>query len=94
MQQWVTDDRGGARLVVLADPDAVVSAPAWGLLRSAAAEHPGRFVLADVGAGDPGTWRLLAAALDAGEPQFAVRDGAVLVPRSLPSPGPGRPCPT
>jgi acyl transferase domain-containing protein/acyl carrier protein len=81
VQQWVTDDRGGSRLVVLADPDAVVSAPVWGLLRSAAAEHPGRFALADVRNGGPGRWRLLAAALDAGEPQCAVRDGAVLVPR-------------
>ena len=81
VQQWVTVERGGSRLVVLADPDAVVSAPVWGLLRSAAAEHPGRFALADVGDGGPGTWRLLAAALDVDEPQCAVRDGAVLVPR-------------
>ena len=81
VQQWVTDERGDSRLVVLADPHAIVSAPAWGLLRSAAAEHPGRFALADVGDGGPGTWRLLAAALDAGESQCAVRDGTVLVPR-------------
>ena len=48
VQRWVADDRGGARLVVLADPDALATAPAWGLLRSAAAEHPGRFALAHV----------------------------------------------
>ncbi|WP_143264350.1 type I polyketide synthase, partial [Amycolatopsis kentuckyensis] len=43
---------------------------------SAIAEHAGRFALAGARPGAP-----LAAALDAGEPQFAVRDGAVLVPR-------------
>ena len=93
VQQWVAEEREGARLVVLADPDAVVSAPVWGLLRSAAAEHPGRFALADVGAGGAGTWRLLAAALDAGEPQCAVRDGAVLVPRVAPVPEEAGPAP-
>jgi len=87
VQQWVIDERGGCRLVVLADPEALVSAPVWGLLRSAAAEHPGRFALADIGDGGPGAWRLLAAALDAGEPQCAVRDGAVLVPRVAAWPG-------
>jgi acyl transferase domain-containing protein/acyl carrier protein len=87
VQQWVADDRGDSRLVVLADPQAVVSAPAWGLLRSAMAEHPGRFAVADVGDGGPGTWRLLAAALDADEPQSRVLDGAVLVPRVAAGPG-------
>ena len=81
VQQWVTGDRGDSRLLVLADPDAMASAPACGLLRSAMAEHPGEFALADVTDGGPGTWRLVAAALDAGEPECAVRDGAVLVPR-------------
>jgi NADP-dependent 3-hydroxy acid dehydrogenase YdfG/acyl carrier protein len=80
VQEWVAQDRGG-RLVVLADPDEITSAPAWGLLRSAAAEHPGRFALAHSNGDGPGTWRLLAAALDADEPQCVVRDGAVLVPR-------------
>jgi acyl carrier protein len=86
VQQWVTGERVGDQLVVLADPDAVVSAPVWGLLRSAAAEHPGRFTLANVTGGAAGTWRLLAAALDAGEPQCTVRDGAVLVPRVAAAP--------
>ena len=81
VQQWVTGDRGDSRLLVLADPDAMASAPACGLLRSAMAEHPGEFALADVTDGGPGTWRLVAAALDAGEPECVVRDGAVLVPR-------------
>ncbi|GAA3548097.1 hypothetical protein GCM10022222_34620 [Amycolatopsis ultiminotia] len=47
-------------------------APAWGLIRAAEAENPGRFVLVD---GDP------AAALSTGEPETAVRDGQVYAPR-------------
>ncbi|MFB9931090.1 SDR family NAD(P)-dependent oxidoreductase [Amycolatopsis halotolerans] len=47
-------------------------APAWGLVRAAAAENPGRFALVD---GDPET------ALATGEPETAVRDGQVFAPR-------------
>ncbi|GLX41901.1 hypothetical protein Sros01_79730 [Streptomyces roseochromogenus] len=59
-----------------------------GLLRSAETENPGRFVLADVrdlaeAAGSAGSADLavLAAALDSGEPELLLRDGAVHVPR-------------
>ncbi|MCW2871254.1 type I polyketide synthase, partial [Actinacidiphila oryziradicis] len=64
-------------------PD-IVAAPVWGLLRSAQAEHPGRFVLADLDDA-PESHAVLpsavAAAIAAGEPQFAIRSGAVRVPR-------------
>ncbi|GIG59287.1 polyketide synthase [Longispora fulva] len=55
-------------------------AAAWGLVRSAQAEHPDRFLLIDVepGADLDGS---LPAALAAGEPQVAVRADAVLAPR-------------
>ncbi|MFD9076633.1 type I polyketide synthase, partial [Streptomyces lasiicapitis] len=62
----------------------------WGLVRSAQVENPGRFVLVDaetapgVGSGtgaNPIDASALAAALAAGEPEVAVRDGAVWVPR-------------
>ncbi|HET6705837.1 SDR family NAD(P)-dependent oxidoreductase [Amycolatopsis sp.] len=77
VQRWLLDPRcDGSRLVFLQDPGSPDGAPVWGLVRSAIAEHPGRFVLAGT---RPGA--ALAAALDADEPQFAVRDGAVLVPR-------------
>ncbi|KDN17299.1 hypothetical protein DV20_37340 [Amycolatopsis rifamycinica] len=77
VQRWLLDARcDGSRLVFLQDPASPEGAPVWGLVRSAIAEHPGRFALAGARPGVP-----LAAALDAGEPQFAVRDGAVLVPR-------------
>ncbi|MBO1418193.1 type I polyketide synthase, partial [Streptomyces sp. FH025] len=53
------------------DPQA---AAVWGLVRSAATEHPGRFVLVD---GDDGDEVRLAG----DEPQLAIRAGAVHVPR-------------
>ncbi|MBM7081944.1 SDR family NAD(P)-dependent oxidoreductase [Micromonospora sp. MMS20-R2-29] len=54
------------------------AAALWGLVRAAEAEHPGRFVLVDTD--DSGTDHL-AAALATGEPEVAVRDGGLLVPR-------------
>ncbi|WP_405162984.1 SDR family NAD(P)-dependent oxidoreductase [Nocardia sp. NBC_01499] len=80
--EWLTE----ARLLVLtrnaiavgeqgAD---VASAPVWGLLRSAQSEHPGRFVLIDLDESPDPDW---SALLDLDEPQFAVRDGRLLVPR-------------
>ncbi len=51
-------------------------APVWGLVRAAEAENPGRFVLVD---GEDGVDFL--AALASGEPEVAVRDGKLLVPR-------------
>ncbi|MEU1156293.1 beta-ketoacyl synthase N-terminal-like domain-containing protein, partial [Streptomyces sp. NPDC005918] len=64
-------------------PDApTLDAPAaavWGLIRSAQAEHPGRFVLLDVdqSAGRAAVARALATA----EPQLAVRAGEPMAPR-------------
>ncbi|MDQ7808730.1 type I polyketide synthase [Amycolatopsis sp. A133] len=77
VQRWLLDPRcDGSKLVFLQDPGSPEGAPVWGLVRSAIAEHPGRFALAGA---RPGA--ALSAALEAGEPQFAVRDGVVLVPR-------------
>ncbi|MFF4648144.1 SDR family NAD(P)-dependent oxidoreductase, partial [Streptomyces sp. NPDC001389] len=66
-----------------AGPDPAQAA-VWGLVRSVQSEHPDRFVLVDVEAGVPEGPALdagLAAALATGEPQCAVREGSVLVPR-------------
>ncbi|UED87871.1 type I polyketide synthase [Streptomyces profundus] len=91
VQEWLADDRlATARLVLVSsgavatradDPLSDVSGAAvWGLLRSAQAEHPGRFVLVDID--DPeDAERSLAAAVASGEPQLAVRRGALLRPR-------------
>ncbi|MEU9559952.1 SDR family NAD(P)-dependent oxidoreductase [Streptomyces fumanus] len=66
-------------------------APVWGLLRSVQAEHPGRFLLVDLGP-DPASLAALpdaiGAALAAGDPQTAVREGTVLTPEIVPA-GPG-----
>ncbi|CAL9619822.1 3-ketoacyl-CoA thiolase [Streptomyces sp. enrichment culture] len=89
VQRWVADERlASSRLVVVTRGAVAVSAdepvdmrvaPVWGLVRAAQAEHPGRFVLADLpnGAGS----EALAAGLACDEPQWAVRDGAIRVPR-------------
>ncbi|WP_459250859.1 SDR family NAD(P)-dependent oxidoreductase [Streptomyces youssoufiensis] len=63
----------------------VAAAGVWGLIRSAEAENPGRFVLLDL---DPAPEQPAKApvetvlrAVDLDEPQLAVRAGRVLVPR-------------
>ncbi|WP_344451887.1 SDR family NAD(P)-dependent oxidoreductase, partial [Actinocorallia aurantiaca] len=58
-----------------------------GLVRSAQAEHPGRFVLVDVLDGDAGA---VARAVASGEPEVAVRDGRLLGARLLRPDGDGR----
>ncbi|MEV7008659.1 type I polyketide synthase [Streptosporangium sp. NPDC051022] len=91
LRAWLGDDRfAGGRLIVVTrdaaavrpgehvDPD---QAPVWGLVRSAQEENPGRIVLVDLpgSAGTAGS--PLPAALASGEPEIAVRDGGLLVPR-------------
>ncbi|MEV4096140.1 type I polyketide synthase [Streptosporangium saharense] len=90
LQEFLADQRlGGTRLVVLtegavaaADGDPVpglVHATLWGLLRSAQAENPGRFLVVDLGV--PADAAALPSALASGEPLLALRDGRVLAPR-------------
>ncbi|MGA5164383.1 type I polyketide synthase [Streptomyces pseudogriseolus] len=69
--------------VVLPD---VAGAALWGLVRAAQAEHPGRFQLLDL-PGDPADAddRALLAAVAAGQPHGAVRDGRVLHPDVAPA---------
>ncbi|MCP3771641.1 SDR family NAD(P)-dependent oxidoreductase [Streptomyces sp. MAR25Y5] len=74
----------------------LVNAPVRGLIRSAQAEHPGRFVLVDLdpaagpdaGTGPAVLRAAVTAALDAGETDVAVRDGRVLAPRLVRMPVP------
>ncbi|MEU9669087.1 KR domain-containing protein, partial [Streptomyces bobili] len=58
----------------------LAGAAVWGLIRSAQAENPGRFVLADVEA-DEASWRALPRAVMSGESQMALREGRARVPR-------------
>ncbi|CAM5307240.1 Phenolphthiocerol synthesis polyketide synthase type I Pks15/1 OS=Streptomyces antimycoticus OX=68175 GN=pks15/1_2 PE=4 SV=1 [Streptomyces antimycoticus] len=86
---------------VAEDPDAGVvdaaGAAVWGLLRSAQAENPERFVLLDRDPhGAPGTDEIGAAVLDGvlravalDEPQVAVGSGRVWAPRLIRAGGPG-----
>ncbi|MER7336162.1 SDR family NAD(P)-dependent oxidoreductase, partial [Micromonospora sp. NPDC000119] len=96
VQTWLAADALADTTLVVATRGAVTArdgdrvtdlagAAAWGLLRSAQTEHPGRIVLADVdGDLDAGVLALLARV--AADPavmggQVAVRDGRALVPR-------------
>ncbi|WP_410050182.1 beta-ketoacyl reductase, partial [Actinomadura sp. CNU-125] len=63
--------------VAAADP---AVAAAWGLVRSAQAEQPGRFVLLDRD-GAAASHAATAAALTSGEPEMRLHEGNVLVPR-------------
>ncbi|MFJ2598877.1 type I polyketide synthase [Streptomyces erythrochromogenes] len=86
-QAWLADPRcTDSRLVlVTSGTDAALTDVAvHGLIRSAQAEHPGRFLLVDTD-GDPASERALAgavaAATAADEAQLTLRSGTVTVPR-------------
>nr|WP_318306323.1 SDR family NAD(P)-dependent oxidoreductase [Amycolatopsis sp. MEP2-6] len=83
IRAWLSDDRDGELVfvtrgaVAAADGDVtdLGAAAAWGLVRAARSEHPGRFRLLDLDDGAP------APVLPADEPEVAVRAGRILVPR-------------
>ncbi|MFE6745395.1 type I polyketide synthase [Kitasatospora purpeofusca] len=90
LQSWLAQDDGaGVPLVVLTrqavavddseTPD-LTAAPVWGLVRSAQSENPGRIVLVDTDGAEVSEVAL-AAAVAGGEPQLALREGRVRVPR-------------
>ncbi|MEQ0565331.1 SDR family NAD(P)-dependent oxidoreductase [Amycolatopsis sp. NEAU-NG30] len=64
------------------DPD-VTAAAVWGLVRSAQAEHPDRFVLLDLENPDDDPRAVVPAA---GENQLSVHNGQIHVPRLVPVP--------
>ncbi|MCT2585114.1 SDR family NAD(P)-dependent oxidoreductase [Actinophytocola sp. S1-96] len=84
VRRWLADDRFAAARLVLATTGALddpAQAPVWGLVRAAQAENPGRFVLLDLDTdGEP------PAALPPDEPELAVRDGRLRVPRLVDHP--------
>ncbi|MER5646395.1 type I polyketide synthase [Streptosporangium sp. NPDC002524] len=97
LQEWLSrspedPERPESSRLVVVTRDAVstsaeespdpATAPIWGLVGSAQAEHPGRIVVVDVTDVSPDAVReAVAAALGSGEPRVAVRNGKVLVPR-------------
>jgi polyketide synthase 12 len=93
LQEWIagepTDDsrlailtRGAVAVAAGEAPD-LVSAPLWGLVRSAQAEHPDNFLLVDTDDSELSREQLPAALLTAvaNEPQLALREGRLLAPR-------------
>ncbi|MEV6117731.1 SDR family NAD(P)-dependent oxidoreductase [Streptomyces sp. NPDC052109] len=81
LRTWLDDERrADRRLAVLLRSGDLSHAPLYGLVRAAQAENPGRFLLVDSdGSAAPGP--ALATAVASGEPEVAVRDGEVRVPR-------------
>ncbi|MFE7493047.1 polyketide synthase dehydratase domain-containing protein, partial [Kitasatospora sp. NPDC057541] len=87
--RWLADPRTADTRLVLLTTGAVAvggdeqvadlaSAAVWGLVRSAQAEHPGRFVLVDA---DPDTSEeAVLAQAASGEAQLALRRGTALLP--------------
>ncbi|WP_187285059.1 type I polyketide synthase, partial [Streptomyces sp. OR43] len=94
LRAWTADEANSAtRLAVLTHhavttgPDDVqdlVPSPVWGLIRVAQAENPGRITLVDLDT-EPSSLGALKAALAAGEPQLALRNGEIRVPRLIAS---------
>ncbi|MEU8827598.1 SDR family NAD(P)-dependent oxidoreductase [Streptomyces sp. NPDC048636] len=95
LRTWLTDERfATARLAVVTrgavatgpgDPAAdLVTAPLWGLVRAAQAEHPGRLLLVDLDT-DPRSPQALRTALPAAtaadESELVLRGGEIHVPR-------------
>ncbi|MFJ9821130.1 SDR family NAD(P)-dependent oxidoreductase [Streptomyces sp. NPDC101151] len=102
VQDWLADARFADTTLVVATSGATGPAPedvtdpgaaaAWGLIRSAQSEHPDRLVLADLDGADTSR-RLLPSAVASGEPQLALRDGAVSIPRLVRAPRLAEPAP-
>ncbi|MFJ9363894.1 SDR family NAD(P)-dependent oxidoreductase [Nocardia sp. NPDC101769] len=90
VHRWLADPRfAGSRLVVLTGNAVAVAdseqvdlgqVPVWGLVRAAQAEHPGRFQLLDLDRGEPDPLAIAAAAATM-EPEAALRNSGLLVPR-------------
>ncbi|OZM69921.1 beta-ketoacyl synthase [Amycolatopsis antarctica] len=91
VRDWLADERfAGARLVFrIPDGPDLAAAAVGGLVRSAAAEHPGRFGLLVADSADDGDAVELARPhLLGDEPRLAVRERRVLVARLRRSPAP------
>ncbi|MGW1984074.1 SDR family NAD(P)-dependent oxidoreductase [Streptomyces collinus] len=91
-RHWLGETRfGDARLVFVTVDPGPATAAAWGLLRSAQSEHPGRFSLVELSGAD--AVEVLPQALATGEPQLTVRDGRVLAARLVRAPATDAPPP-
>jgi acyl transferase domain-containing protein/NAD(P)-dependent dehydrogenase (short-subunit alcohol dehydrogenase family)/acyl carrier protein len=100
LQEWVAEESLTATRLAFLTRGAIAAggeespdlgtAPVWGIVRAAQAEHPDRFLLVDVDGSEPSQRKLPALLAAAGEePQVAIRDGKALVPRLAPVRGDG-----
>ncbi|MFI2287584.1 SDR family NAD(P)-dependent oxidoreductase [Streptomyces niveus] len=91
LRAWVDDEHPvPARLVIVTrgaigvrddeDVTDLAHSPLWGLVRSAQTEHPGRFVIVDTD-GDPRSTARIVSAVARDEPQLALKEGELYVPR-------------
>ncbi|HEV7649698.1 MAG TPA: type I polyketide synthase, partial [Actinophytocola sp.] len=85
VREWLAEPRFAAARLVFVTRGAVAgddlaAATAWGLVRSAQAEHPGRFLLVDTDGTDASA-AALPTAIGLGEPQVLLRDGDLEVAR-------------
>ncbi|MFE9374892.1 acyltransferase domain-containing protein, partial [Streptomyces sp. NPDC006711] len=90
LQKWSAEDRPvSSRLAVVTQgaagpgdlPVDVVGASVWGLVRAAQAETPDCFVLVDSDGTPESARQLAAAVVSSGEPELALREGQIHVPR-------------
>ncbi|MET8687123.1 type I polyketide synthase [Streptomyces sp. NPDC004732] len=91
LKEWVDDPAFAASRLVVVTRGATAARPGeavgdlpgaslWGLVRSAQAENPGRLTLLDLDAVEA-SLAALPGVLGSGEPELALRDGRVFVPR-------------
>ncbi|MGW5000826.1 SDR family NAD(P)-dependent oxidoreductase [Streptomyces hydrogenans] len=91
VQEWLARERSGGERLALVTEGAVAAVPGeelpglssaavWGLARTAQNEHPELFTLVDTD-GSAASAAVLDRALATGEPQLALREGRILVPR-------------
>jgi acyl transferase domain-containing protein/NAD(P)-dependent dehydrogenase (short-subunit alcohol dehydrogenase family)/acyl carrier protein len=95
LQAWLNEQHLSRSCVAFVTQGAIAALPAdgapdmagaaaWGLVRCAQLENPGRVLLIDLD-GEAGSWKALPAAVESAlvldEPQLAIRDGRILIPR-------------
>ncbi len=77
----------GAMAVSEGDAPDPAAAAVWGLVRSAQAEHPGRFLLVDLDPSEASGEALAGVLAQREEPQLALREGIAMAPRLVPAKG-------
>jgi acyl transferase domain-containing protein/NAD(P)-dependent dehydrogenase (short-subunit alcohol dehydrogenase family)/acyl carrier protein len=93
VQRWLADETKaelrlaliteGAVATVAGESPGTAASAIWGLIRSAQAEHPGRFVLIDSDRSGESQAALPAALAQADHPQLVLRDGLAFAPRLM-----------